>query len=105
MPAELPKTVTLSPDALFQELEGNAVLLNLNSERYYGLEGSGARLWQLLGEYGEPEVVVREMLKQFAVDEQVLRADLANLIAGLADAGLLSVGDAAESDSAAEQAD
>ncbi len=43
----------ISPDVLFRELAGEAVLLDLKSQRYFGLGEVGTRIWQLLDEQGE----------------------------------------------------
>ena len=53
MNPSLPTQVEISPEALFQELDGETVLLNLQSERYYGLDDVGTRMWQLLAENGD----------------------------------------------------
>lgn len=44
MTISLPTRVEISPEVLFQELQGEAVLLNLTSERYYGLDDVGMRM-------------------------------------------------------------
>lgn len=40
----------VSPDVLFREVDGEAVLLNLDSETYFGLDPVGTRMWQVLTE-------------------------------------------------------
>lgn len=86
-----PSYITLSPEVLFQELEGEAVLLNLANENYYGLDDIGTRIWQLLDEHGgKSELVISQMLAEYHVDEALLRSDMANLLAGLAEAGLVT---------------
>lgn len=84
-------TVTMSPDVLFQDLEGEAVLLNLANEKYYGLDDVGTRMWQALEEHGHVETVVLRMLAEYEVDESTLRKDLADLIGKLSETGLVSV--------------
>ena len=37
--------VRAAPDTLMQELEGESVLLSLASERYFGLDEVGTRIW------------------------------------------------------------
>jgi hypothetical protein len=83
--------VEISPEALFQELEGEAVLLNLQSERYYGLDDVGTRMWQLLAENGDVGAALTQLLREYDVDAAQLESDLAALIGRLAEAGLLSV--------------
>ena len=85
----LPHTVSCSPDVLFRELEGEGVLLDLETERYYTLDDIGARMWHLLHEHEEVEAVVERLLDEYDVDETTLRQDLAELITRLSKAGLV----------------
>lgn len=87
----LPKRVFPSEEVLFRELDGEAVMLDLESERYFGLDEVGTRIWQLLDEHHEVETVVAQMLEEYDVEEERLRADMAALIAELLDAGLIRV--------------
>ncbi len=91
MIVSLPHRVTMSPEVLFRDLDGEAVMLDLNTERYFGLDEVGARMWQLLAEHGHVETVVQLLLAEYEVEEDRLRQDLANLIAKMADAGLIIV--------------
>lgn len=93
MTHSLPRRVIPAPDVLFRELEGEAVMLDLGSERYYGLDEVGARIWQLLEEHHDVETVITQMLAEYEVDEEQLRRDLAQLIDNLADAGLVTIED------------
>ena len=87
----VPTLVTISSEVLFQELAGETVLLNIANEQYYGFDDVGTRIWQLLNEHGgETELVISQMLAEYDVDEALLRTDMANLIAKLAEAGLIT---------------
>jgi hypothetical protein len=86
----LPTRITLTPDLLFQELEGEAIVLNPRTEHYYSLDDVGTRMWQLLAEHCDVAIVVQQLLAEYHVEEAMLRQDLAQLIALLADAGLLT---------------
>ena len=75
---------------VFQEVEGETVLLDLERQHYFSLDEVGARVWALLGEHGgDVEGVVAAMLAEFDVDEQTLRRDVDALIAQLRSAGLV----------------
>lgn len=93
MTPSLPRRVIPSPDVLFRELEGEAVMLDMGSERYYGLDEVGARIWQLLERNHDVETVVTQMLAEYEVSEEQLRSDLAHLIDDLAEAGLVTIAD------------
>ena len=91
MSTSLPARVAIPPDVLFRELDGESVLLDLQSERYYSLDDVGTRMWELLAECGDVAMVVEQMMEGYDVDEATLHRDLANLINQLAEEGLLSV--------------
>lgn len=81
----------LSPDALFQELGGEAVILDLASSTYFGLDAVGTRLWQLLQQDGSAERACAQLLQEFAVDAARLERDIAELLGQLAQAGLVQL--------------
>ena len=83
--------VVPSPEVLVQELDGEAVLLNLDSECYFGLDEVGTRLWQHLIEHRRLQRVCEAMQKEYDVDESRLRADVLQLVEKLLEAGIVTV--------------
>ncbi|MBE2262958.1 MAG: PqqD family protein [Burkholderiaceae bacterium] len=83
--------ISQSPDVLHQELGGETVLLNLVDEHYFGLDPVGSRIWQLLGETGQAEAIVGQLLQEYDVDEQQLRGDVERLVQELLGAGLVQL--------------
>lgn len=80
-----------SDDVLFQELGGEAVLLNLGSESYFGLDPVGTRLWALLGEDSRLQRAYEAMCTEYEVEPAELERDLLALVDQLALAGLVRV--------------
>ncbi len=85
----------ISPEVLYRELVDESVLLDLKSQRYFGLDEVGTRIWQLVSDLGNAEEVIHAMLDEFDVDETRLRRDLGEFFDKLADAGLIELGPAA----------
>ena len=85
----LDRRVRLSDDVVFRELEGEAVLLNLASGMYFGLDAIGTRVWQLLAEHQTLQAVFDHMLQEFEVDDPTLRSDLVALVDRLMEHGLV----------------
>jgi hypothetical protein len=83
-----------APGVVFQEVEGEMVLLDLEGERYYVLDDIGTRCWQLLNEHGDVEKIVASMLAEFDVDEATLRSDIDALLGRLSEARLVTRSDA-----------
>jgi hypothetical protein len=78
-----------SPRVLFQEVHGEMVLLDLESEHYFGLNEVGARFWQLLAQgLGTAEIVDR-LLQEYEVERSALNDDLAALQHQLLSRGLI----------------
>ena len=66
------------------------VLLQLSTETYYALSGSGAAMWKALLEHGTIEAAVPTLVERFDAPEETLRADFERFAADLAGRGLLS---------------
>ncbi len=81
-------TYQIPSQVLYREVDGQMVLLNLETEQYFGLNGVGARIVTRLTE--EPLDEAMEGLRSdFDVDPEILHRDIENLVANLVQAGLL----------------
>ena len=83
--------ITISEEALSQEVNGETVILDLQSENYFGLDIMATRIWQLLIEHGELQQVFAALIDEFDVPENRLEKDLTKFIGQLKDAGLISI--------------
>ena len=72
----LNQTIALSPDVISQEVSGETVLLDLESENYFGLDEVGTRIWQLIKETNELQLIFDTLLKEYDVSEERLQLDL-----------------------------
>ena len=83
------------PDVLIQKLpEGEAVLLHMESEVYFGLDPIGARMWEAIADTGDIEAAASRLVGEFEVERGRLLSDLRQFVAELTDAGLLEVTEA-----------
>ena len=87
----LDSQVTIHPDAVFRELDGEAVILQLEAGMYFGLDPVGTRLWQLIEEHGRLGPVLDAALGEFDVTADVLERDLVELVSGLVEKQLVIV--------------
>lgn len=83
MTAGLNETFVASPDQLSCELSGEAVILNLGTGIYYGLNAVGARVWQLLQKPRTVGEVRDVLLSEFDVDKDCCERDLQELMSDL----------------------
>ena len=83
--------VSIPKGVVYRELEGEMVLLDLDTGIYFGLDPVGTRMWNLLAEHRATEKVVEAMLGEYEVEEPRLRGDLEDLVRKLAEKGLVKV--------------
>jgi len=86
------KRVTVPPGVMFRDLEGEAVVLELESGRYFGLNETGTRMWLLLQEHGgSVESALRALLTEYDVAEELLREELLSFVDTLSSQRLLQI--------------
>jgi hypothetical protein len=86
--AALQNTFTLSAHALFRDLGGEAVILDLDSGTYFGLNAVGTRIWQLIEQQGRLDAVFEELCREYDAAPDRLESDLLELVSRLAEARL-----------------
>jgi len=79
---------------LFKDLGDEAVLLDLDTETYFGLNAVGTRLFKLATSAGTIREAVALMLEEFDVAPSELERDACELIDELVRRGLLRTGNA-----------
>jgi len=88
---DLGDRITLAPDVLIQELAGESVLLNLNSEEYFGLDDIGTRMITLLNQSDSVAIAQAQLLQEYEVEPEQLSQDLLDLIRNLQTHGLITI--------------
>jgi len=94
---KLTQQVKFSDSVFAQEVDGEMVLLDMNSENYFGLDEVGTSIWQAIeAEDGMLERVLGVLLDEYDVAEDILRQDLLAFVEKLTQSGLVEVLDEAE---------
>jgi len=91
----LNQTIALSPDVISQEVSGETVLLDLESENYFGLDEVGTRIWQLIKETNDLNTIYNTLLEEYEVPGERLQQDLNVLLSEIEGLGLIILKDAA----------
>jgi Coenzyme PQQ synthesis protein D (PqqD) len=78
-------------DVLIQELQGESVLLNMGTGRYFGLDEVGTRMWAVLTAAESLRTAYDTLLDEYDLDGQNLEGDLQNLVEKLVEHGLMEV--------------
>jgi hypothetical protein len=81
--------VRVPDDVLISNLQEESVILNLDSERYYGLDDVGTRFLSVLNTAASIEAAYEMLRGEYDVDAQNLRQDLLELVEDLVGQGIL----------------
>lgn len=82
---------TAPAHVLVRFLDQESVLLNLETEKYFGLDQTGTRMWQLLTASENIDAAYRQLLAEYDVEPELLRDNLSELLDRLVEHGLLQV--------------
>jgi hypothetical protein len=83
--------VVVPAHVLVRHLDGETVLLNLDTEKYFGLDGTGTRMWEIVIHSPSIEAAYGRLSEEFDVEPEVLRNHFADLLGQLVENGLLKV--------------
>ena len=77
-------------NVLIRFLDQESVLLNLNTERYFGLDSVGTRMWQLVTSGPTIEAAYFQLIEEYDVDPDTLRSNFSELLEHLVENGLVA---------------
>lgn len=64
-------------DILATPLDDTLLMMSVRQGRYYGLNGAGPRIWELLAEPTTAEALVAALLEEFEVEPAACAAEVA----------------------------
>jgi hypothetical protein len=83
--------VTSAPDVMLRIIGDEAVILNLRSELYLGLDPVGTRMWTVLQSSPSIEAAHAALLDEFEVEPERLRQDMDHLLDQMLEQGLIEL--------------
>jgi hypothetical protein len=88
MPLTLDRIVVPAEDAVFRELDGQSVLLNVATGMYFGLDAVGTHVWRLAEADGSLRDVCRRLIDEYEAEPAAIERDLLALAEALVAKGL-----------------
>jgi Coenzyme PQQ synthesis protein D (PqqD) len=83
--------VAVPQHVLVRFLDNESVFLNLETERYFGLDETGTRMWQVVTVAPSIATAYQQLRDEYDVEPELLRANLDELLTKLVDNGLLRI--------------
>jgi len=91
MDLSLTMQVSVPKNVLVRTFENESLLLNLDTESYYGLDEIGMRIWQALTQTENIQAAYESLLAEYDVDPITLQRDLEAFIESLVQRGLVDL--------------
>jgi len=88
---DIEKSVHFSQSVFSQEVDGEMVLLDMNSENYFGLDAVGTVIWQAMQEHKKLGDVLNFLIEYYEIDEEILKNDLLQFVENLEKSGLITI--------------
>lgn len=88
-----PGKVIKAPAVLLQDLEGEAVLLNLANGQYYGMDENSFHMYQTLLACDSVQAAYMTLAQEYEVEPGQLKADLDQFLGHLLENGLIVYAD------------
>lgn len=85
--------ISTAPEQIASELGGEAVILNLATGMYYGLNEVGARVWELIQQPCTFDSIFHTLLTEYDVDPDLCKQDLTKILVEMKEAHLVEVND------------
>ena len=85
--------VSVPSDTLINVLGSESVILSLKSERYFGLDEMGTRMWSVLTTAPSLQEAYDTLLSEYEVEPEILRKDLEELLQKLVEQELVVIKD------------
>jgi len=83
--------VVVPQHVLVRFMDRESVLLNLETERYFGLDETGTRMWQVVTSAPNVEAALQQLMEEYDAQPEILRSNLTELLGRLVENGLLSL--------------
>jgi hypothetical protein len=83
------RSIEVAADVVFADLPDGGVVVHTGTKRYYSLNHTGARIWELLEGSGDPEVAASTIATEYGISSDEASRAVEQLTDGLMAAGLV----------------
>jgi len=84
-------TIQIRDGIVLTEVDGEALLLSLSQDMYYGLDEVGILIWKRLTEGTSLLAIKEEIQAEYQVDDHTIEEDLQTFLASLSSKGVIEI--------------
>ncbi len=83
--------VTFADTVIMQKIDGQMVLLDMESEKYFGLDDTATAIWEAIQENKNLNQVLKTMINSYDVEEKTLEKNIVDFVGSLNEKGLVKL--------------
>lgn len=87
----LESVVVQSPEMLMGEVDGDTIMLSMETSKYYGFEAVGGRIWEILTQPQPVRRVCDALAREYDVERPTCEAEVVAFVQRLLDESLVQV--------------
>lgn len=87
----LNSTIIRNPEQVSTDLDGEVVILDMQSEEYFSLDGVGTRIWEMIETPITVHEILAAILKAYDVEPARAERDLLAVLGEMVQEGLIEV--------------
>lgn len=88
---QLDSVVTRDESLMFSDLDGETVMMSIESGKYYGLDDIGSRIWELIEQPRSVGDLCDTLLTEFEVDRDTCQQHVLEFLEELRDESIVTV--------------
>lgn len=81
--------IIIETEIISVNLDGDACILNVKTGKYFNMNGTGTRIWELLNEFEDTEKAFDVFSEEYAADYNILQRDFSRIIDKLIESKLV----------------
>lgn len=74
------RAVKRNDELIVASIDGELVMLSVEKGQYFGIEGVGTRIWELLESPKTEDSIIESIIEEFEVDEATCRRDVVDFL-------------------------
>jgi len=87
----LNSTIKRNPELVSSDIDGEKVMMSIESGEYFGLDPVGTRIWEIIENQIQVNVLVEKLLDEFDAERDICEADTLDFLVQLQEKNLIIV--------------
>ena len=83
--------IARSSELVSSDIDGEVVMMSIENGKYYGLDKTGSRIWELLENQFSVSGLIDQLLLEFAVDRETCERDVVAFLEQLDEDNMLEI--------------